>query len=216
MFYIAARLDTAMDLPRTNDRPEQHPKLGPEGPFYDPLPTPTSIRVLLLAPGQLEDEICCYFFPSDLDKDRAVDPTSPRPFKSLSFAEASGLGCEDAERKFALHVDMYTEERQGDAASASDISTPSCQQQTASSKGEEPSTNSSHVNPTLSEVIDSFATSDAPEMEVAVDEYLRDYSRLADNETFIDRVRRIVYEFVIHYLSTILVGGSLEHNHAWI
>lgn len=135
-------------------------KLGPEDTLYDPLPTPTSIRVLLLAPGQTEDEeICCYFFPCDLNKDPAVDPSSPQPFESLSFAEASGLGCEDAKRKFASHADSYNEEI-GTGA----IGTSSHRQKKASSKGKEPATSCNDVKHTLSEVVDSFTTSTVSEM----------------------------------------------------
>lgn len=188
------------------------PKLGPEDSLYDPLPTPTSIRVLLLAPGQTEDEeICCYFFPCDLNKDRAVDPSIPRPFKSASFAKASGLGCEDAEREFALHVDMYNEDIGRDRTGITVH-----QQRKASSKGKKSATNREDAKRTLSEVVDSFATSTRSEMEATVSKYLENYSRLSENETVSDRHRRIVRGFVGNYLYNIIAKGSVQGQRVWM
>jgi hypothetical protein len=84
--------------------------LGPEGHVYDPLLSPTSIRVLLLAPGRLEDDIFCFLFPCDLDKDYAIDPSVPRPFESLCVAVASGLGSGDETKQFMLPLDSYINE----------------------------------------------------------------------------------------------------------
>jgi hypothetical protein len=84
--------------------------LGPEGHLYDPLPTPTSIRTLLLAPGCYEDDIFCFLFPCDLEKDHTIVPSTPRPFESLSFAKASGLGDGNEAKLFMLHVDSYIED----------------------------------------------------------------------------------------------------------
>lgn len=58
---------------------------------YTPLPTPTSIRILVLAPAlPSSPEINCYLLPSDLNSDHNLFPeTSPRPIKSLSVMYTS-------------------------------------------------------------------------------------------------------------------------------
>ncbi len=206
-----------MTSSRTTIHPERYPKLGPESPLYDPLPTPTSIRVLLLAPGQFEDEICCFFFPCDLDKDRAVDPTSPRPFKRVSFAkfEVPGPECENVEKRFAFHIDMYHAKRQEDTAFISAVSATRHQQETAGNKGKEPADIPHDVEQPFSEVAESFATSSMSEKEATVDEELKSYSTLADGETDSDRHRRITYQFSMQYLNTNLIKGSDESRLAW-
>lgn len=53
-------------LPQKADQ-TQSERLGSESYVYAELPTPTSIRVLLLAPGEKSDDIHCYLSPCDLD-----------------------------------------------------------------------------------------------------------------------------------------------------
>ncbi|KAF2970645.1 hypothetical protein GQX73_g2948 [Xylaria multiplex] len=75
---------------------------------YEPLPTATSIRVLLLAPGKRdESDIFCWLFPSDLDYDHSRFPnTTPRPVESLSFATGKHDGEDEPEFKFPMYLDM--------------------------------------------------------------------------------------------------------------
>ncbi|KAI1108073.1 HET-domain-containing protein [Nemania sp. NC0429] len=78
---------------------------------YKPLPTATSIRVLLLAPGERDDsKISCSLLPSDLDWDHGKFPDStPYPVESLSFATVGRAGDDDddgSESTFPIHVDM--------------------------------------------------------------------------------------------------------------
>ncbi|KAJ4988743.1 het domain-containing protein [Stagonosporopsis vannaccii] len=51
---------------------------GSKGHIYDELPTPTSIRILLLAPANEDEDICCYLSLCDLDKEGAFDGPDPR------------------------------------------------------------------------------------------------------------------------------------------
>lgn len=92
--------------------------LGPDTHVYNLLPTPTSIRVLLLAPGKPEDEIFCYLVPCDLEKDHSIDPCVPRPFESTCVVTAKGLKDGNATRQFLLHTDSYIDESQEDAPPA--------------------------------------------------------------------------------------------------
>jgi hypothetical protein len=62
----------------------------------------TSIRVIFLAPGKPDEDVSCFLFPCDLDKDRTIDPSVPRPFKSMCVAVASGLNLKDDKRTFML------------------------------------------------------------------------------------------------------------------
>jgi hypothetical protein len=84
--------------------------LGLEGHAYDPLPTPTSIRVIFLAPGKPDEDVSCFLFPCDLDKDRTIDPSAPRPFESMCVAVATGLHPKDDKRTFMLPVDSYVDD----------------------------------------------------------------------------------------------------------
>ncbi|KAG9197097.1 hypothetical protein G6514_002276 [Epicoccum nigrum] len=84
--------------------------LGPEGHVYDSLPTPTSIRVIFLAPGKPDEDVSCFLFPCDLDKDRTIDPSVPRPFESMCVAVALGLNPKDDQRTFMLPVDSYVDD----------------------------------------------------------------------------------------------------------
>lgn len=88
--------------------------LGPEGHFYDELPTPTSIRVLILAPGKIDDDIHCYLYPCDLNKDWAFDRSNPRPFESTCVAFAKTQGENDATKRFVLSMDSYIDESDGE------------------------------------------------------------------------------------------------------
>jgi hypothetical protein len=84
--------------------------LGPEGHLYDPLPSSTSIRVLLLAPGQADDDIFGFLYPCDLEKDRTIDHLVPRPFQSLCAAQATRSGDGNEQQTFWLYLDSYIEE----------------------------------------------------------------------------------------------------------
>ncbi|KIW24128.1 uncharacterized protein PV07_09860 [Cladophialophora immunda] len=83
--------------------------LGPEDPVYDPLPSATSVRVLYLAPGKPDDEVFCFLFPCDLDKDHARDTTVPRPFENLCIAQAQSSAA-DHPLQFLLPLDSYIDE----------------------------------------------------------------------------------------------------------
>jgi hypothetical protein len=84
--------------------------LGPEGHVYDPLPSPTSIRVIFLAPGKPDEDVSCFLFPCDLNKDWTIDRSVPRPFKSMCVAVAPGLNPKDDRRTFMLPVDSYVDD----------------------------------------------------------------------------------------------------------
>ncbi|KAJ8106738.1 hypothetical protein OPT61_g9341 [Boeremia exigua] len=201
-----------MDSSSAASSPAPNPKLGPENTLYDPLPTPTSIRVLLLAPSKTEDEeLCCYFFPCDLDKDRAVDPSIPRPFKSLSHVETPGLGDGDTRKRFSLHVDMYNEE-----IGRGTIKTLVHRRKEASKKEEEPATSHNNVEHTVSEVTDSLVTSTESERKATVNEYFENFSRLSENETVSDRHQSILRSFVVSYLYRMFVEGSEQDKKDWI
>ncbi|KAI1201375.1 HET-domain-containing protein [Nemania serpens] len=76
---------------------------------YKPLPTATSIRVLLLAPGERDDSnIFCWLLPSDLDWDHGKFPDStPYSVESQSFATVRHGGDDDErELNFPIHIDM--------------------------------------------------------------------------------------------------------------
>ncbi|KAJ4353241.1 uncharacterized protein N0V89_004968 [Didymosphaeria variabile] len=178
-------------------------KLGPEGHLYDPLPTRNSIRTLLLAPGCDEDEIVCYFFPCDLDKDRSIDASSPRPFKSLAFGTASGSGSEDAERQFQLHVDCYVEKRQ-EPKSISQAA-PMKQDQ-SSRKGKEVARNVENISQILSEATDSA------DLKSRVENYLEDFNKLADGETPSERRRKVLVKWGLHYFAFIKKNPHGEHE----
>ncbi|KAJ9142873.1 Heterokaryon incompatibility protein 6, OR allele [Coniochaeta hoffmannii] len=72
---------------------------------YGPLPNATSIRVLLLAPGDPGDaEVVCWLLPCDLDWDHERFPsTAPRPVESISLG--SGKLASGERRKFSLRLD---------------------------------------------------------------------------------------------------------------
>ncbi|KAI0407241.1 HET-domain-containing protein [Xylaria palmicola] len=81
---------------------------SPSSGIYEPLPTATSIRVLLLAPGKrADDDVFCWLLPSDLDWDHDKFPTStPRPVESLSFATDKYAGDDGAAFDFPIYLDM--------------------------------------------------------------------------------------------------------------
>jgi len=73
--------------------------------IYEALPSPTSIRVILLAPGRPNDDIFCWTLPVDLDADHEEFPNWPRPTESISVASGSTSSGEC--RKFFLPIDTY-------------------------------------------------------------------------------------------------------------
>ncbi|KAM0815387.1 hypothetical protein AB5N19_01181 [Seiridium cardinale] len=76
---------------------------------YESLPNATSTRVLLLAPGHLDDEIFGWLVTVDLDKDHALFPdTTPRPMDIPMEYTANTPDGE--ERKFAVPIDIYLDD----------------------------------------------------------------------------------------------------------
>ncbi|KAH6658526.1 heterokaryon incompatibility protein-domain-containing protein [Truncatella angustata] len=74
--------------------------------LYEALPSATSIRVLVLGPGETDDEdIFCWLLPSDLDQDHEKFPDStPRPTESISIATGKTSSGED--RTFLIPFDV--------------------------------------------------------------------------------------------------------------
>ncbi|KAI9740668.1 MAG: hypothetical protein M1818_004632 [Claussenomyces sp. TS43310] len=73
---------------------------------YKSLPSKTSIRVLLVAPGAPDDEIFCWLLPVDLDADHKRFPSSsPRPVDIISVV--IGTTSAGQEVKFLLPFDVY-------------------------------------------------------------------------------------------------------------
>ncbi|KAI0468342.1 HET-domain-containing protein [Xylaria cf. heliscus] len=81
---------------------------SPPNDVYEPLPTPTSIRVLLLAPGERDDSnVFCWLLPSDLDLDHGKFPSStPHPVKTLSSGIGKHDGDDESEFEFPVYLDM--------------------------------------------------------------------------------------------------------------
>ncbi|KAK6074496.1 het domain-containing protein [Seiridium cupressi] len=76
---------------------------------YESLPNATSTRVLLLAPGHLDDDIFGWLVTVGLDKDHALFPdTTPRPMDIPMEYTASTPDGE--ERKFAVPIDIYLDD----------------------------------------------------------------------------------------------------------
>lgn len=75
---------------------------------YEPLLSPTSIRVLLINPGTADDEIHCNFFPCDLDADHARFPECPRPVESMSVGSNEATG-----RTFFISLDIILDDAPG-------------------------------------------------------------------------------------------------------
>ncbi|KAI0198107.1 HET-domain-containing protein [Astrocystis sublimbata] len=73
---------------------------------YEPLPNATSIRILILAPGEPDDSnISFSMLTSDLDFDHATFPDStPRPIPNLAYVTEGDTG-EDASR-YPIRFDM--------------------------------------------------------------------------------------------------------------
>lgn len=110
----------------------------PNSHVYDPLPSANSIRVMLLAPGNPEDDIFCYLHPCDLDKDHAIDPSVPRPFKSTDVLTAEKHEDGDSGRRLLLEMDSYIDERQEVAMQSSKMqSTPVAQREATSVQNKE-------------------------------------------------------------------------------
>lgn len=59
---------------------------------YPVLPTPTSIRVLIIHPGEPDDSTHCRFLPCDLDADPARHPDSPRPVEATQVVKDRRTG----------------------------------------------------------------------------------------------------------------------------
>jgi len=83
----------------------------PKSP-YSPLPNETTIRVLLLAPGNPEDEIHCWLLPADLDADHTAFPetATERPFTwNYTFFGPlrDGRYC----RKYELEIDSVFDDQ---------------------------------------------------------------------------------------------------------
>ncbi|KAF2025423.1 HET-domain-containing protein [Setomelanomma holmii] len=94
-------------LPSRSACTHQHDMLGPESHVYDALPSSTSIRVLVLAPGAANDDISCFLFSCDLDKDHALHPEIPRPIESMCLGMAKGPRAGNDPRRFMLTIDIY-------------------------------------------------------------------------------------------------------------
>lgn len=76
---------------------------------YEALPTKTSIRVLILAPGTPEDEIFCWLTPIDLNSDHELSPTTiPRPIQGISVVH--GKTPDGSARKFFIPFDIYIDD----------------------------------------------------------------------------------------------------------
>ncbi|KAI3339494.1 heterokaryon incompatibility protein-domain-containing protein [Ustulina deusta] len=73
---------------------------------YEPLPNATSIRILILAPGNPDDSDLSFgLITSDLDFDHDVFPDStPRPVQNLSFVTGKHVGEDDSQ--FPIYFDM--------------------------------------------------------------------------------------------------------------
>jgi hypothetical protein len=108
--WQSSRIQQHQSIACTRENNSLHIMLGPEGHVYDPLPTPTSIRIIFLAPGKPSDDVSCFLFPCDLSKDRTIDPSVPRPFESMCVAVAPGFNPKDDKRTFMLPVDSYVDD----------------------------------------------------------------------------------------------------------
>ncbi|KAF2629576.1 HET-domain-containing protein [Macroventuria anomochaeta] len=161
--------------------------LGPESHVYDPLPTPTSVRVLLLAPGKQEDDIFCYLFTCDLDKDRTIDISIPRPFESTCVATAKRLDGKDPTKSFILQVDSYIDESEEGTASDSDI-----QPTSAKGNGLRPSQVAPKVSSFPTDTADEYATiSKAGEYSAAFDR-----TEQGDNSEILQKVQDVASSFL--------------------
>lgn len=76
---------------------------------YEPLPNPTTIRVLLLAPGDSEDDIYCWLLPADLDADHDRFPlTTERP---ITWGYAFDAKTPSGLRRYNLEIDCVCSPR---------------------------------------------------------------------------------------------------------
>jgi hypothetical protein len=79
---------------------------NPATSFYRPLPGATFIRVLLLAPGESDDEIFCWLKLVNLDRDNSLpNSTAPQPLESHTFETAKTSTGE--ELTIGLPMDVY-------------------------------------------------------------------------------------------------------------
>ncbi|KAH6618768.1 heterokaryon incompatibility protein-domain-containing protein [Boeremia exigua] len=102
--------------PIRNSPKVQPQQLGTGNYVYDSLPSPTSIRVLLLAPGDPDDDIFCYLTFCDLEKDCALDPSIPSPVETPCFVTGKGYGDQNETKTFELYFDTYTDKNKDDKA----------------------------------------------------------------------------------------------------
>jgi hypothetical protein len=82
--------------------------LGPQGHLYETLSSPSSIRTLLLAPGQPEEDIFCFILPCDLDKDSTIDASSPPAFRWSCSGFSAGLDDKGETKRLKLPLDVYS------------------------------------------------------------------------------------------------------------
>lgn len=75
---------------------------------YEPLFSSTSMRVLLINPGAVNDEIHCNFFPCDLNADHEKFPNCPRPVESMSIGTNKATG-----RTFFITLDIILDDGPG-------------------------------------------------------------------------------------------------------
>ena len=90
--------------------------LGPDNHLYDLLPNPTPIRVLLFAPGKLENDVFSSLPSCNLDEDRTIDPCVLCLFEGTCIATAKTPDGEDRTQRFILQLGSYIHGSEEDAA----------------------------------------------------------------------------------------------------
>lgn len=73
---------------------------------HKPIGGPTCIRILLVAPGEPDDDIYCWTISSDLDADHSLFPSNPEPVESLTTAK---LEVDGVEKTFEWPNDVYSD-----------------------------------------------------------------------------------------------------------
>lgn len=81
---------------------------------YEPLQGPNTIRLLVLAPGEPDDEIVCSLLPIDLDGDHSRFPDNPRPMDVLTFASVPSSGPDQAPLQYPLEFDIFFDSETGE------------------------------------------------------------------------------------------------------
>ncbi|TDZ22179.1 Heterokaryon incompatibility protein 6, OR allele [Colletotrichum orbiculare MAFF 240422] len=76
---------------------------------YQPLTQSTDVRILLIARGQVDDDLCCWTIVSDLDADPDVNGTEPSIQDGVSFQTMTNMVTGE-QRRFMLSIDMYFSE----------------------------------------------------------------------------------------------------------